>query len=314
MAHTAAGVDAAAAAAAAELPQTLHEPMGPTKYGTFEVSVETDIGGRKHQEDRFTVCPSLIPGRDDAAFFGVFDGTVGDFASDSVKDLVVPHLVSNRGWQRVVSLLQQQQQQQQQASAAGDGDAAAAASAAAAAAAAAGLPEALATAVRCMYMGADAELIELCRMHANDYASSTSVTAVLAGGFLAIGHLGDSRIALGVEVEGGDLDGEFMTVDHKPNMPLEQERIIGKDLKAYGLSGEPDVRVLRLSPHHRLIILATDGLWDVLSASQAVRIAWEARRHGENPAECLVQQALADQQQSGHCADNVTAMVVVFSS
>ena len=110
----------------------------------------------------------------------------GDFASESVKDLVVPHLVTSSGWQRVVSLLQQQQQQQQPA-AAGDGDASGAS--AAAAAAAAGLPEALATAVRCMYMGADAELIELCRLHSNDYASSTSVTAIFAGGFLAVGHL-----------------------------------------------------------------------------------------------------------------------------
>ncbi|CDJ44214.1 serine-threonine phosophatase 2C, putative, partial [Eimeria tenella] len=299
--------------------------------------------GRKHQEDRFTVCPALIPGRNDAAFFGVFDGTVGDFASDSVKDLVVPHLLSSSGWQRVVSLLQEP----------GESAAAAAVSAAAAAA----LPEALAAAVRCMYLAADAELIELCRLQQNDYASSTSVTAVMAGGFVAIGHLGDSRIALGLELEGGGLEGEFATVDHKPNMPLEQERIMssggsveylhnhnnkpfirggdfglrkskgeqpmqlqysrafgGKDLKTYGLSAEPDVRVLRLSSSHKLMVLATDGLWDVLSATQAVQIAWDAQQQGENPAESLVQHALADQQQSGHCADNITAMVVFFKS
>ncbi|OEH78562.1 serine-threonine phosophatase 2c [Cyclospora cayetanensis] len=261
-----------------------------------------------------------------------------------------------------------------------------------------------------MYTGADAELIELCRQRANDYASSTSVTAILAGGFLAIGHLGDSRIAIGVEREEGNVEGEFATVDHKPNMPLEQERIIssggsveylhnhnnkpfirggdfglrkskgeqpmqlqysrafgGKDLKGYGLSCEPDVRVVRLSDRHKLMILATDGLWDVFSATQAVQIAWAAHQQGkpasrcyccrlicaffnviyhargclfvlvgtalgccllhtaarflvvfsgsagENPSDSLVQHALADQQERGHCADNITAMVVFFT-
>ncbi|XP_026192364.1 probable protein phosphatase 2C 34 [Cyclospora cayetanensis] len=289
----------AATAAAAELPRTLHQPMPPTNYGPFEISVETNIGGRKHQEDRFTVCPALLAGRNDVAFFGVFDGTVGDFASDSVKDLVVPHLVSSGGWQRAAAFLSES---------CGE----------AAAAAAAGLPEALAAAVRSMYTGADAELIELCRQRANDYASSTSVTAILAGGFLAIGHLGDSRIAIGVEREEGNVEGEFATVDHKPNMPLEQERIIGKDLKGYGLSCEPDVRVVRLSDRHKLMILATDGLWDVFSATQAVQIAWAAHQQGkpasrENPSDSLVQHALADQQERGHCADNITAMVVFFT-
>ncbi|KAL8271471.1 hypothetical protein Esti_004672 [Eimeria stiedai] len=338
-----------AAGAAAALPETLHEPMGPTNYGPFQVSVETNIGGRKHQEDRFTVCPRLVEGRNDVAFFGVFDGTVGDFASETVKDLVVPHLVSCHSWQRVLSLLGEDEC----AAAAADQGA----SAAGAAAAAAGLPAALSAAVQQMYAAADAELIELCRRQANDYASSTSVTTILAGGYAAVGHLGDSRVAIGVEGAEGGLEGSFLTVDHKPNMPHEQERIIssggsveylhnhnnkpfirggdfgirkskgeqpmqlqysrafgGKDLKGYGLSCEPDVAIVRLTPAHRLLILATDGLWDVFSAQQAVEIAWAAHQQGENPSEALVHHALDDQQQRGHCADNITAMVVVFAA
>lgn len=334
-----------AADAAAELPETLHMPMAPTNYGPFQVSVETNIGGRKHQEDRFTVCPQLVRGRNDVAFFGVFDGTVGDFASDTVKDLVVPHLISSPSWQRVVSLLAPE------SAVSGGGTAQAAA-----AAATAGLPSALSAAVQQMYAGADAELIEMCRRYCNDYASSTSVTAIIAGDFAAVGHLGDSRVAIGIDCVGGGLEGEFLTVDHKPNMPLEQERIVssggsveylhnhnnkpfirggdfgvrkskgeqpmqlqysrafgGKDLKGYGLSCEPDVAIVRLTPSHRVMILATDGLWDVFAAQQAVEIAWNAHQQGQNPSEALVNNALADQQQRGHCADNITAMVVVFT-
>lgn len=36
-----------------------------------------DSGCRRNQEDRFTVCPKLLDERNDCAFFGVFDGTVG---------------------------------------------------------------------------------------------------------------------------------------------------------------------------------------------------------------------------------------------
>lgn len=35
---------------------------------------------------------------------------------------------------------------------------------------------------------------------------------------------GDSRVALGYE-RMGMLYGEFLTMDHKPNMPFEQDRI-----------------------------------------------------------------------------------------
>ena len=115
---------------------------------------------------------------------------VGDFASDSVKDLVVPHLLSSSGWRRVECLLSLETAEGDTAGeSAGIGGQQPAAATTTTAAAAAGLPAALTAAVRQMYAGADGELIELCRREGNDYASSTSVTAVLAGGFLAIGHL-----------------------------------------------------------------------------------------------------------------------------
>lgn len=57
-----------------------------------ETSVFSHIGGRKAQEDRFCICAKLDPALEQASFYGVFDGTVGDFASDNVKDLIVPCL------------------------------------------------------------------------------------------------------------------------------------------------------------------------------------------------------------------------------
>jgi len=71
----------------------LHAEKGGEFTGlAIETSVFSHIGGRKAQEDRYCIAPKLIPGVDRCSFFGVFDGTVGDFASDHVKDLVIPKL------------------------------------------------------------------------------------------------------------------------------------------------------------------------------------------------------------------------------
>jgi hypothetical protein len=53
----------------------------PDLLRTFEAS--TSIGLRPTQEDRMVLCPQFF--RDDAAFFGVFDGTVGDDASHFIQ-------------------------------------------------------------------------------------------------------------------------------------------------------------------------------------------------------------------------------------
>ncbi|EPR64296.1 serine-threonine phosophatase 2C (PP2C) [Toxoplasma gondii TgCatPRC2] len=316
-----------------DVPPTIHVPLPPTSYPAFDAAIFTDIGGRKHQEDRFTLCPQLVPGRDDCAFFGVFDGTVGDFASENVKDLVVPQLISSPAWQEVTEMLRSDVPATEVDEK---------------------LPQLLDQAVDDMYKNADNELVKMCEQLNKDYASSTSVTAVLAKGFVAVGHLGDSRIAMGVETPNG-LNCEFLTVDHKPDMPHEKLRIMrnggsveylhnhnnkpfirggdfsfrksrgeqpmqlqysrafgGKDLKMYGLSNQPDVRVVRVTPQHRVMILATDGLWDVMSAAQAVEIAMQARQEGRNPAQALVEMTLAEQQSRNQSADNITAMTVFF--
>lgn len=117
------------------VPQCSHKVMPPCQYLTYEVSIWSDIGtaipsvlhwmvhpfpfnspffcisffkrpydllrsagNRRTQEDRCIFCSQLIEGRDDTGFFGVFDGTVGDFASDNVKHLVVPHLIGSPPW------------------------------------------------------------------------------------------------------------------------------------------------------------------------------------------------------------------------
>lgn len=74
------------------------------------------------------------------------------------------------------------------------------------------------------YKETDANLLEHCAKHRLDYASSTSVTALITGKLMTVGSLGDSRIAIGRERK-GSLVGEFLTKDHKPDQPEELRRI-----------------------------------------------------------------------------------------
>jgi protein phosphatase len=96
-------------------------------------------------------------------------------------------------------------------------------------------------------------------------------------------------------------------------MQLQYSRAFGgKDLKMFGLSSVPDVRVLPIKPNTRWLILATDGLWDVCNAQQAVVVAHQARAANASPAESLVRAALQEQERRQVNADNVTAVCVYF--
>jgi serine/threonine protein phosphatase PrpC len=77
------------------------------------------------------------------------------------------------------------------------------------------------------------------------------------------------------------------------------------------LSSIPDVTTRTLVPQDRFLILACDGVWDVFSDEQAVKLVQEglAMAPGGSPfvaAEHLVNAVL----RSARCTDNVTAVVV----
>ena len=71
---------------------------GPTAYPWGKLSCAQHVGRRRTQEDRFSVCPQLRADDEKSVFIGVWDGTVGDFASDQVMSLVLPHTLGSAGW------------------------------------------------------------------------------------------------------------------------------------------------------------------------------------------------------------------------
>jgi len=283
------------------------------------ISSFTHIGSRPSQEDRFTIAfPLTSTG---GILIGVFDGTVGDFASDSVKNLVLKNLLETDGWKCFVRT---------------------------------DSPAALRQGVVEMFLESDKELIELCKENGKNYASTTAVIVLVFGTRLVVSHVGDSRACL-IHQVGENVWGEFLTADHRPDNPAERSRIEacggsvvylqnhaakpfirggdftvrkikgdqpmqlqysrafgGKDLKPFGLSAEPDVSIFNLEQSSAIgVVLATDGLWDVLSPS-AVAQEFTTTSSSSSLSESLVCRAINIQRSAGFPSDNVTAVCLRF--
>ncbi|KAK4795031.1 hypothetical protein SAY86_013025 [Trapa natans] len=142
-------------------------------------------------------------------------------------------------------------------------------------------------------------------------SGTTAVTLVKQGEHLILGNLGDSRAVLATRDKDNSLVAIQMTVDLKPDLPREAARIQqcrgrvfalpdepevarvwlpNNDspglamarafgdfcLKDFGLISVPDIFYRRLTERDEFIILATDGVWDVLSNKEVIDIVSSA--------------------------------------
>ena len=75
----------------------------------WKVETSTHIGGRPRQEDRYYVRSNItLPGNNgEAAFFGVWDGTVDPHASDYVHTRCCDHHLRTDGFRAYTRLLEQ---------------------------------------------------------------------------------------------------------------------------------------------------------------------------------------------------------------
>lgn len=83
----------------------------------------------------------------------------------------------------------------------------------------------------------------------------------------------------------------------------------GKDLKMFGLSAEPDISHFELLPEDELILLASDGLWDVVNPKVACEIAFDAHARGLSASRALAEHSVANMPRVGYL-DNVTVIAI----
>lgn len=142
-------------------------------------------------------------------------------------------------------------------------------------------------------------------------SGSTAVTIVRQGSNLFMGYIGDSRAIMGSKDSNDSMVAIQLTVDLKPDLPREAERIkrckgrvfalqdepevprvwLPFDdapglamarafgdfcLKEYGVISIPEFSHRTLTERDQFIVLASDGVWDVLSNEEVVEIVSSA--------------------------------------
>lgn len=167
------------------------------------------------------------------------------------------------------------------------------------------------------------------------YEGTTATTVIIwsshGGRFLQSANVGDSAAIL-VRRSGPPL---LLSVDHKPSLPLERARLrsLGIDVadsatrlgglavsralgdhflkrENLGLSAEPHISpVYELGPDDTHLLVASDGLWDVISPSAAADVL---RASDQQNAAHLATKLLKQAVSSTKCNDNVTVCVVLL--
>ncbi|KAK2661331.1 hypothetical protein Ddye_007864 [Dipteronia dyeriana] len=147
-------------------------------------------------------------------------------------------------------------------------------------------------------------------------SGTTAVAVIKQGEDLVIANLGDSRAVLGTVSDEGELKAVQLTTDLKPNLPSEAERIRKFNgrvlalkeephiqrvwlpnenspglamsrafgdfvLKNHGIIAIPEISYRRLTSNDLFILLACDGVMDVLSNNQVTSIVWKAESEQE---------------------------------
>ncbi|XVE97645.1 hypothetical protein REPUB_Repub03eG0036600 [Reevesia pubescens] len=157
-------------------------------------------------------------------------------------------------------------------------------------------------------------------------SGTTAVVVLRQDEDLIIANLGDSRAVFGTATENG-IKAVQLTTDLKPGLPSEAERIRNckgrvlalkeephiqrvwlpnEDspglamsrafgdflLKNHGIIAIPDIFHHHVTPNDQFIVLATDGIWDVLNNNQVASIVVEAESE-QAAARALVEAATA---------------------
>ena len=169
---------------------------------------------------------------------------------------------------------------------------------------------------------------------------SCAVFAVVRDGVLYVGNVGDSRCVRVVRNrKSGKVSGVAMNTDHKATNKDEQKRLeqdgikvsggrvlsilavsrsfgdlIMKECRGKGVTCIPEVRAHKLSkPEDEdediALVLATDGLWDVMSNDEAADMAAQQLEssHGSCTAAA---RAIVEEAKKRESADDITALVV----
>ncbi|CAL5035649.1 unnamed protein product [Urochloa decumbens] len=135
------------------------------------------------------------------------------------------------------------------------------------------------------------------------YVGSTAVVALLVRGTVVVANCGDSRAVLCRGPATG-APSVPLSYDHKPNRADELARIhaVGAQVMYKRVRGvlamtralgdrklrpeviaEPEITITKRTSDDQCLILASDGMWDVISNETACHVARQCLEHGNSP-------------------------------
>ncbi|GER49815.1 protein phosphatase 2C family protein [Striga asiatica] len=253
-----------------------------SKDGMLSCGYSTFRGKRASMEDFYDIKSSKVDGQS-VCLFGIFDGHGGARAAEYLKEHLFENLLKHPQFIANTKL-----------------------------------------AISETYQQTDRDFLDSEKETFRDDGSTAS-TAVLVGNHLYVANVGDSRTIISKAGKAIPL-----SEDHKPNRSDERKRIesaggvvmwagtwrVGGVLamsRAFGnrmlkqfVVAEPEIQDLEVDQNLELLVLASDGLWDVVPNEDAVSIA-----QTEDDPECAARK-LTETAFTRGSADNITCIVVKF--
>lgn len=270
----------------------------------MRAGVSSMQGWRVDMEDAH-IMEMAVPGAPDHAFFGVLDGHGGDFAAKFASKRLLATVCEQPAWKEYLS---------------------------------GGKVDALKQALRGGFLAMDAELRATDNVRQQqDRSGCTCVTCMVTPTHLVAANAGDSRLVLRLVDK-----TEPLSFDHKPYDDKERLRIeaaggcvsmkrVDGDLAVSRALGDfqykdsdslpaeqqkvtalPDIISRPRSGNDRYLVIACDGIWDVLSNDASTAFVDDLVADTGESDMGLVAEEMLD-----HCLrldsrDNMTAMVVAF--
>lgn len=178
-------------------------------------------------------------------------------------------------------------------------------------------------------------------------AGCTACSAIITATEIIVGNAGDSRAVLARKISGERYNAVEMSVDHKPELAEERQRIekaggfvednrvkgilnlsrsLGDleykndssiALKDQMITAMPEIKREKLTSDAAFLIIACDGIWDCLTSQEAVDLVGESLKKKERVSaviEDMFDRIIATDVASsgGIGCDNMTCVVIQF--
>ncbi len=266
----------------------IHPESGGVKYAKFSYGYSSYKGKRFSMEDFHSAKIETIDGQE-IGLFGVFDGHGGSRAAEYLKNHLFENLLKHPKFlDDTKSVITE------------------------------------------VYLKTDQDFLKDAKNQNRD-AGSTASTAVLVGDHLLVANVGDSRAVI---CKGGK--AVALSTDHKPNQSDERQRIedaggvvmwagtwrVGGILavsRAFGdrllkqyVVADPEIQEDTIEKGVDFLVLASDGLWDVVSNEDAVEMVSNILNAEEADAEEAANKLTKEAYRRGS-ADNITCLIVRFN-